>query len=82
MAGWLGTEHDRPSDIMRDVLTGKLDYNDAPVSVQSMCSYHFHQAAVEILGLPENKMKKALDRVPETCRMQVRKRMLELWREK
>lgn len=80
MTGWLGSPHKKPSDIMLDVLTGKLHHNDAPEAVQSMCMLQYYHAAEQLLGLPKEKRKKALQRIPETCRYMVEAETIRLWR--
>lgn len=80
MTGWLGSQYQKPSDIMLQVLEGKLNHDDAPEAVQSMCRLQYHNAAEQILKLPKEKRKKALQRVPETCRNMVEAETIRLWR--
>ncbi len=80
MTGWLGSKHKKPSDIMLDVLTGKLNHDDAPEAVQSMCRLEYFNAAVDVcLKKSMEDRKKYLSRVPETCRSNVEAEVKRLW---
>ena len=77
---WLGTNLEKPSDEMRRVLMGKLHYDDASPAVQSMCSKEFFDAAVVIVKMESKESrKKALQKIPETCRVQVEEYVRKVW---
>lgn len=80
MTGWLGTTHKKPSDIMLEVLEGKLNHDDAPPAVQSILRLEYFNAAVEVcLKKSKEDRKKYLSRVPETCRSEVEAEVKRLW---
>lgn len=77
---WLGTNLEKPSDEMRRVLIGKLHYDDASPAVKSMCSKEFFDAAVVIVKMESKESrKKALQKIPETCRVQVEEYVRKIW---
>ena len=78
--GWLGTDIQKPSDQMLAVLTGKLNHNDAPVAIQSLCSKAYFDAAMQIIREDDKeKRKKMLTRIPNTCDNEVRQYVELLW---
>lgn len=78
--GWLGTDIQKPSDQMLAVLTGKLNHDDAPAAIQSLCSKAYFDAAMQLIAINDrDARKKALTRIPETCRDQVAETVRKLW---
>lgn len=77
---WLGSQHPKPSDQMLAVLTGKLNHDDAPAAIQSLCSKAYFDAAMQLIALNDpEKIKKGLTRIPETCRDEVAATARKLW---
>lgn len=65
---------------MMDVLTGKMHHKDAPAAIQSLCSKAYFDAAVDLVALNDrDARKKALTRIPETCRDNVEQEVVRLW---
>ena len=80
---WLGTDIQKPSDQMLAVLTGRLAHDDAPTAIQSLCSKAYFDAAMDLVALNDpEKIKRGLQRVPDTCRDQVRDIARRVWVEK
>lgn len=78
--GWLGSPHPKPSDQMLAVLTGKMRHDDAPAAIQSLCSKAYFDAAMQLIAINDrDARKKALTRIPETCRDQVAETVRKLW---
>ena len=78
--GWLGSPHKRPSDVMLDVLEGRLAHDDAPAAIQSLCSKAYFDAAMQIIREDnKEKRRKMLTRIPNTCDKQVRQYVELLW---
>lgn len=81
--GWLGSPHPKPSDQMLAVLTGKMKHDDAPAAIQSLCSKAYFDAAMQLIAINDrDARKKALTRIPETCRDQVRAYVERLWHDR
>lgn len=77
---WLGSRHTKPSDEMLAVLDGRLHHDDASPAVQSMIRLQYFDAAVVIVKMESKESRrKALQKVPETCRMQVQEEVKRLW---
>lgn len=78
--GWLGSQHPRPSDQVLAVLTGKLNHDDAPAAIQSLCSKAYFDAAMQLIAINDrDARKKALTRIPNTCDNEVRQYVELLW---
>lgn len=68
----------RPSFRIRQVLMGKKRLEDEDEAIQSACSFHIYEGAVELLSLPTREARnKALHKVPELIRPHIEK---EAWR--
>lgn len=77
---WLGSRHRKPSDIMLDVLEGRLAHDDAPPAIQSLCSKAYFDAAMQLIAIKDREARRnALQRVPESCRSQVKLEVERLW---
>lgn len=77
---WLGTDIQKPSDQMLAVLTGRLAHDDAPAAIQSLCSKAYFDAAMQLIAINDrDARKKALTRIPETCRQNVEQEVVRLW---
>lgn len=77
---WLGSQHPKPSDQMLAVLTGKMNHDDAPAAIQSLCSKAYFDAAMQIIREDDKeKRRKMLTRIPNTCDKQVRQYVELLW---
>ena len=65
---------------MMDVLTGKMHHKDAPAAIQSLCSKAYFDAAMQLIAINDrDARKKALLKVPETCRQNVLEETQRLW---
>lgn len=68
----------RPSARIKRVLRGEVRLEDEDPGIQSACSFHIYEGAVELLGLPDKEARRrALQKVPELIRPHVEK---EAWR--
>ena len=77
---WLGSQHPKPSDQMLAVLTGEMNHEDAPAAIQSLCSKAYFDAAMQLIAINDrDARKKALTRIPETCRQNVEQEVVRLW---
>lgn len=78
--GWLGSPHPKPSDQMLAVLTGKMKHDDAPAAIQSLCSKAYFDAAMQLIAINDrDARRKALTRIPDTCRQNVLEETQRLW---
>lgn len=79
MTIWTRTK--RPSDRIKDVLNGKVKFEDEADAIRSACSFYFYEAACVIVDLPtKEKRRKALNRIPETIRPHVEAEVMRLWK--
>ena len=70
MSIWPGGR--RPSAQVIDVLTGKTRLEDAPASIQSLCSKYIYDGAKDILSKPTKEARrKALSNIPALIRPHV-----------
>lgn len=69
----------RPSEIINDVLSGKIAFKDVPPAIQSACGQEIYNGAVAILNLPKEVRKAALQRVPRSVRGQVEREVWRIW---
>lgn len=69
----------RPTELIRDVLTGITPLHEADKSIQSAVSIEFYRAACEVLdGATSQEKRKRLDRVPEYVKSEVEKEIKRL----
>lgn len=62
----------RPSEQLEDVMMGRIPYEDATASIQSLAGMEFRRAAKEVLAGATNAEKRArLDRVPDYAKRYV-----------
>lgn len=70
----------KPSERLKDVLSGKVRLEDEDESIQSWCSFSIHQGAVAIMNKPtKEERQKALQKIPESIRPYVQDRLIVLW---
>lgn len=68
----------RPSYRIRKVLMGNVRLEDEEPGIQSACSKHIYDGAVEILSIQDKQARRrALLKIPELIRPHVEK---EVWR--
>ena len=68
------TDVKRPSDHLFDLLTGKVDYEDAHQCARSIADHEYYKAAKEILeGKTPIIKRERLDRVPKYAKPHVEK---------
>ena len=61
-----------PTEQLHDLLTGLIAWNDASPAIQSWAVFYIHEAAVEILALPDKeKRRAALNSLPAHIRPRV-----------
>ena len=71
----------KPSEQIAAVLSGAMDLHDAPESIQSACSFHFYQVAVEVLaGKTKAVRQHRLAKVPAKVRPHVEAEAMRLFR--
>lgn len=70
----------RPSEALREVLTGKVAMADADPGIQSWAQFTIYQGAKEVLALPtKGERRNALGRIPATVRPYVEAEIKRLW---
>lgn len=73
-----------PSEQLRQLMDGKVKWDDAPESIRSWSMFFIHETAKRILSMPKDKRRGAIDKAPETVRPVLEaeiKRVWKLWRE-
>lgn len=64
----------RPSNRIRRVLQGEVRLEDEDPAIQSVCSFHIHEGAKELLAIPTKEARRrALAKVPEMIRPHIEK---------
>ena len=70
----------KPSEIVEDVLTGKVDISDVDEGIQSWCRFFIYQGAVSVLSLnTKEERRKALLKIPENVRPLVEDEAKRVW---
>lgn len=70
----------RPSVLLRDLLMGKLAWDDAPESIRSCASKHIYDAAETIIAMPvKGERRNAIGRIPGAMRGHVEAEIKRLW---
>jgi hypothetical protein len=70
----------KPSAQLADLLSGKVDWNDAPDAIKSWARLPIHQAAVQILSEPiKGTRRNMLGRIPASIRPHVEAEAKRLW---
>lgn len=70
-----------PSQWLQLILSGQIDMQDAPASVQSWARFPIHQGACDVLALDTKEQRRAeLQRVPPKIRPYVEAEMIRVWR--
>lgn len=76
---WL-SDAPRPSEQLRNLLMGKIAWDDAPVSIRSWAQFEIHKAAREVLSLEsKGDRRNALGRIPAHIRPRVEAEARRLW---
>lgn len=71
----------KPSEQLRDLLMGRIAWDDAPASIRSRASLDIYQAAKQIMAEPsKGERKNMLARVPAPMRPRVKAEVERLWR--
>lgn len=69
----------RPSQLIEDVLMGRMPYADADQATKSVVGLEFNRAAREVLSAPTNAEKRTrLDRVPSYAKTYVEKEIRKM----
>ena len=84
MLSWCGkmwpSDVPRPSVQLRDLMMGKLAWDDAPDAIRSIAQKPIYDAAVQILAAPDKGTRKnMLGRVPAAMRGRVEAEVIRLW---
>lgn len=70
----------RPSEQLRDLLSGKIAWGDAPSSIRSMAQLPIYQAAVTILDAPDKGTRRnMLGKIPAAVRPYVEAEAKRIW---
>lgn len=81
MSAWAGVK--RPSSQILLVLQGKIPLEGEDKSVQSVCSRHIFEGAVEILNLPTKAERQiALTKIPSLIRPHIEAEALRIWKDR
>jgi hypothetical protein len=71
----------RPSDQLRDLMMGKLPWDDAPEAIRSWARFGIYQAAKQIVDAPDKGTRRnMLGRVPAHMRGSVEDEVKRLWK--
>lgn len=68
----------KPSQKLNDLLTGKTPWDISDQPIQSWAMFYVNEGANVILGMPKEKRRGALSRIPETVRPKVEQEMIRL----
>ena len=68
------------SEQLSDVLEGRVAYCDAALAIQSWVAFFVYQASENILKLPKEKRRSAIDKAPEGLRPMIEAEITRLWR--
>jgi len=81
MARWLDTDVMRPTEILTEVLSGRMDMTSAPKAIQSQAHLPIYDAASTILAQPNiAKRRKMLAKIPELIRPYIEDEINRLWK--
>ena len=81
MSAWTGRV--RPTDRINLVLRGKVPMDGEHKSVQSVCSKHIFDGAVQILNMPTKADRQiALSKIPPLIRPYIEAEALRIWKER
>lgn len=70
----------RPSDQLRDLMMGKMAWDDAPAAIRSLAQKPIHDAAVTIIAAPDKGARRnMLGRIPAPMRPHVEAEVKRLW---
>lgn len=71
---------ERPSEQLHALLTGAIEWNDAPEAIRSWARFYVYQAARQILDMPtKGERRNALVRIPARVRPHVETEIKRLW---
>lgn len=76
--------NDRPPSVrIRDVLTGRVRLEDEDPAIQSVCSKHIYDGAIDVLSKPTKEARrKFLDRIPASIRPHVEAEARRIFKER
>jgi len=78
---WLDTDVPRPTEILIEVLSGRMDMTSAPKAIQSQARLPIYDAASTILAQPDiAKRRKMLAKIPELIRPYIEDEIKRLWK--
>ena len=81
LSAWAGRK--RPSERIDLVLRGKVPLEGEDRSVQSVCSKHIFDGAIEILNMPTKADRQiALSKTPPLIRPHIEAETLRVWKER
>ena len=73
----------KPSDQLRDLMMGKLAWDDAPDAIRSVARKPIYDAAVTILAAPDKGTRKnMLGRIPAAMRPHVEAEVMRMWNDR
>ena len=75
------TRHERwPTRQLRNLLEGRVAFEDAQPAIQSWAAFYFYDAAKQIVAMGDlDERREALAKIPEGLRGHVQKEILRLW---
>jgi len=78
---WLDTDVVRPTEILTEVLSGRIDMTSAQKAIQSQARLPIYDAASTILAQPDiTKRRKMLAKIPELIRPYIEDEIKRLWK--
>lgn len=70
-----------PTEQLNNLLTGAIEWEAATHAIQSWAAFYIHEAAVEVLALPDKTARQlALSNIPQKIRHRVEAEALRLWK--
>lgn len=68
-----------PSAQLAYLLSGEQAWGDAPEAIRSWAMFYIHDAAKQVLTLPKEKRRAAMDKLPGTIRPKLEAEVKRLW---
>ena len=69
----------RPSEIIEDIMAGRVDLEDQSPMIQSATSLQIYHVALDILGLPVKERLPAIEKFPVLLQPHIKKEVRRIW---
>lgn len=71
---------ERPSDQLAALLSGTVEWDDAPAAIRSWARFEIYKAAKQIVAAPDKGARRnMLGRIPKSVRPHVESEVKRLW---